>query len=272
MRAIRDILLSLGGAVIGAGVALVASGTKAQPTNTRVAVALVAFGLVAFALYGLLAWRESASHKKPAFDLVFEGDGSLCVHHFEGTPGDLVGTHWTTASPAVSGVSGMPGYQGAVGPSAVPHTLVRLHVKNLRSRLLGGVTVRVVETTHARDGSPAFQHSDFLKWMHDDDSHIRSLQGDTVRPGDDQHAYIDLATKSDAPHTLFALEFAQQHLREWSVLAGSSLALHVHLLVTGREEDGRQVPDCHRTFLVEALDDGRLTVIPKSLDECGFTP
>jgi hypothetical protein len=248
-------LLSLGSAVTGAGIALFASGTKAQPTDTRVAGVLVGIGILAFAVYGLLAWREAVSHNKPALDLVFEGSHTPCAYRFKapGT-GELLGTHFSTAVPAVSG-SASPGPSGPPGESGPGdlHTTVRLHVKNLRSRTLHNVTVRV---TAATVGGRPLEHCDYLKWMHDDDSHVRSLQGGTVQPDDDPHAYIDLATKNHT-HAVLALEFAQQHLRRLATWTGPA---YVRLLATGREEDGRQVPDCERGFLIEIAADGGLNV------------
>jgi hypothetical protein len=219
-------------------------------------------GLVVVVAIIALARCESRSHAKDALDLVFEGEGTPCVYDFTApSTGELAGTHWRTAFPAVSG-SVSPGRSGPSGLSAPgdPHTTVRLHVKNLRSRPLGNVTVRVTAAVRVNGGS--LEHYDCLKWMHDDgESHVRSLQGDTVRPGDDPRAYIDLATKNHA-HVVFALEFAQPHLRKWST--GSS-AMYARLLATGREEDGRQVPDCERTFLIEIADDGGLKVTRQSL-------
>lgn len=255
MGAFRDILLSLGSAVTGAGIALFASGTKAQPTDTRIAGALVALGVLAFVVYGLLAWWEAASHNKQALNLVFEGNGSPCVYDFEAREQDVPMGTTHTLVPAVTG-------SASPGGNTTAHTLVRLHVRNLRPRPLKAVTVRVHEA------SPAYDYMDYLKWMHDDDEgHVRSLQGITVEPGTDSRAYIDLATKSRLREN-FALEFAQRHLRDWSIKGPPAVCLH--LIASGQEESGLHVPDCHRAFLLEPAADGGLNVVPKSLSECGF--
>lgn len=239
----------------GAGIALFANGTKAQPTDNLVAGALVEVGILAFVVYGLLAWREAASHERQALELVFEGAGSPCVYDFEATEQDVPLGTWHTLVPAVTGSASVAG-------NTTPHTLVRLHVRNLRSRPLEAVTVRVHEAR------PAYEHVHYLKWIHDDgEGHVQSLQGITVEPGNDPRAYIDLATRSRRGEN-FALEFAQRHLRDWSIQGPP--AVYLHLIASGQEESGLHVPDCHRAFLVEASADGGFAVVPKPLSECGF--
>jgi hypothetical protein len=219
---------------------------------------------------------------RPALDVVFEGDGTPCVHDFAGDPGYgyTWGTHWenvpqpsgiaellTGASVSVPATTGVGGPSAVVVPSTrVRHTLVRLLVKNLRSESLNGVRVRLAEARYA-DGVRAHEYSDFLKWMHDDgEAHVRSLQGDVLDSGDNPHAYMDLATKS---HTLggFCLEFAQPHLRNAEI---KSSPVYIHVVATGRDDDGRHVPACHRAFVIEAQKAAGLTVKSKTLKECGF--
>jgi hypothetical protein len=204
--------------------------------------------------------RESAAHKKPALDLVFEGVGTPCVYDFEATEQDVPLGTWHTLVPAVTGSASPVG-------NTTAHTLVRLHVRDLRPRPLTAVKVRVHELRGIRE--PARNvHVDYLKWMHDDgEGHVRSLQGTTVEPGNDCRAYIDLATRSRLGEN-FALEFAQHHLREWSITGPP--AVYLHLVASGQEESGLHVPDCHRAFLLEASPDGGFNVVPKALSECGF--
>jgi hypothetical protein len=74
-------------------------------------------------------------------------------------------------------------------------TVVRLHVINLRSRRLSKVRARLLEVRSA-DGSLSHPESDWLRWMHDDgSSHSASIDDRQVEPGNDESAYLDLATK-----------------------------------------------------------------------------
>jgi hypothetical protein len=140
-------------------------------------------------------------------------------------------------------------------------TIVRLHVINLRSRRLSKVRVRLLEARSA-DGSLSHPESDWLKWMHDDgSSHSASIDGRQVEPGNDETAYVDLATKLHRS-PVFVLEFAMPHLRA-VVLWGSPH--YVSLVASGEDEaTGRSVPECRGTFRLDVDDDGRLLVSPSA--------
>lgn len=225
--------------------------------------------VVALVLAGVWLWLGSADealHRSDALRIVFEGEGSPCVLEFVAA---------NTLPPAIvtikiSGHLTPEALQGMVERRmAAPHTQLRLHVENLRQRPIREVRVRLREARTVADGAKAYEHSDFLKWMHDDTpDHPASLVGREIRPGNDPDAYIDFATKNHGADS-YVFEFAQSHLRNTPIRAVST---YVHLVATGADrQSGREVPDCHAAFRIDVREDGGLSATAQSLEECGFT-
>jgi hypothetical protein len=234
-------------------------------------VALLGMFMAGAGFLGLVVWRrERGIHASDALDLVFEGAGTRCLVEFGaeerfvpiGTTSMAIptappheGSGGAATAPLIASTSGAP------VRSVREATVVRLHVINLRSRRLSKVRVRLLEVRSA-DGSLSHPESDWLKWMHDDgSSHSASIDGRQVESGNDESAYLDLATKVHRSPA-FVLEFAMPHLRAAAVWGSPH---YVSLVASGEDEaTERSVPECRRTFRLDVDDDGRLLVLPSA--------
>jgi hypothetical protein len=225
-------------------------------------------GLICLGSWAWLGGKEAAFHNSEAVDLVFEGPSTPCLYEFDGFSGMVpIGTTYLR-------VPNGDGDQLVVSPGLVMtgrpsrQAMLRLRAKNLRGRRLSRVTVRLVEATLESNRERAYPYSDFLKWMHDDSpSHPLSIEGRELNPSDDPAAYLDLATK-EVGDDEYVLELAMPHLRNVPLRAVSTL---LHLVVQATDEDtGRRAPDSHRAFQIDIKPDGRMTLTPRALEECGF--
>jgi len=229
---------------------------------------LIALAVVFCTGYVVALRREATTkrdqeefHASPAFDLIFEGEGTRCVHQYAAPAGLIpIGTT-LTAVPSLSGTPlGLPIGVFAAGPPQ-PHMLVRLRVNNLRDRPLTGVRVKVRDVRRLEDGQRAHPYPYFLKWMHDDtDEHPFSLVKGRDLPPDDDDAYVDLATKCIAAATGFVLEFPLPQLRNIEL---SAQPTSVDVEVTGADkESNREAPPFRKRFIIGVRPDGGLSVTP----------
>jgi hypothetical protein len=225
-------------------------------------------GLVLVIVVGCLTVGEHRFHESNALRLEFDGTGTPCVELFPTAPTEVgqSDTSYLTEYASTTSVVTLFSGQEPPEPDAV---VIRLHARNLRSRQVSQVRVRLREIKRERDGTP-LHYSSWLKWRHDDgQANPESVSnGISIRPGVDPDAYLDLATKAFRSRS-FHIDFAMKHLRD-RVLPASEAYL-LHLEATGRDDEtGRRVPECHSALRLGVDARGHFTVEPRPLAECSF--
>jgi hypothetical protein len=239
----RDFLRETGVLLIGVGL----GGLLVEQTSLFAATCVL--GIVLVVGSGILGSAERRFQQSEALDLVFEGDGTPCVQAF-----DII--------------TALPDYeqprQPAIGVRVrrEPATTLRLHAKNLRSRRLGQVRVRLRNIRPVTGAQPE-HYSDWLKWTHDDSpAHPASLLGRQIEPGIDRDAYLDFVTKAHHSND-FVVEFAMSHLRQEGFPATPH---YIHIVATGVDEaTGRSFPAYNRAFLFEVDADGKPLITSKTM-------
>ncbi|HKV32668.1 MAG TPA: hypothetical protein VJT14_16810 [Candidatus Dormibacteraeota bacterium] len=183
----RELALLVGGALVGAWFGALfsagAAGKAFAPAGWfwPVAYACLILGALLVIAVVIAGFRDIRFHGSVPLELIFEGPGTPCVE-----------LHHETRE--VKSVPDGKGTFTVSGRLVVSAATVRLHLRNLRSRNLSQVTVRVVRVT-VPDGTDVTQNY-FLRWMHDPQpTYPASHAGISCRPGLEAHAYIDVAHK-----------------------------------------------------------------------------
>jgi hypothetical protein len=254
----------LGGVALGAAVAPLAG--DAEPTYALIVAACLVIAILFGTRYFRLGEAEEKYHASVALDICFEGDGTPCVFPYPGTVGfQAIGTTVVAIPPVRERLVGW----SIASPLNTPCTMLRLHVLNSRARPVNDVTVWLRDSRFVADGRQAHPEPERLRWRHDNTSERpESIRGRRIRPGKDPTSYVDLLTKSHPAHD-FVLELAQLNLRQ---ICLEAKPIYVHVGAEGFDEaSGREVPPCERAFLIDFSPEGVPTIVPKTLEECGFS-
>jgi hypothetical protein len=240
------------GAALGAVLAVLAPPSSAEgPSRTfrTVVIGAVVVGSLLMVIWSTIGIREGRVERSPALDLVFEGEGTPCLHR------SLTRRPVMTDIPAVT--EDLPITSFTLAPLPLVQTsLIRLRVRNLRARPLERVTVQLRGFGGLETNLPA---PALLQWMHDDGpEHLLSIQGRVIKPGEDEDAYIDVLSKDDIAD-VFGLEFAASN--RLYICRSSVAPLDLELGATGYDEvTHHRVPDLRQVFRLTFDWSGRPTL------------
>jgi len=184
---LRDLLLALGGALLGVALGGLlsagAAGSSFAPARwfwPSVLACGAAGGLTIAGCLVVIVHNAQVQRSRP-LELVFDGQGTPCLE-------EHLSTRDMQAQPDSKGTFTVS------GRLVVAAVTIRLPVRNKRSRRLSQVRVRVVRVV-TPDGTDVTQRY-LLQWINDPPpTYPASHAGITCEPGLDPHAYICVANK-----------------------------------------------------------------------------